>query len=164
METTKNVKRLFVGGLHHMVSENEIKERFSTFGAVTDVDLVFRKDNEGNPVKTFGYININTSETELKRCISMLNKSKWKGETLQVELAKECFLHKLAQERQVAAKNQFKPQVSSIKKVLESLKKAGVENFNIRSAVPGTEVPEHKIWKLSAAPFLDAPKKGLDCE
>ncbi|XP_041048008.1 nucleolar protein 8 isoform X1 [Carcharodon carcharias] len=149
METTKSLKRLFVGGLHHMVSESEIKERFSTFGAVTDVDIVFRKDSEGNPVKTFGYVNIRTSETELKRCMSILNKSKWKGGTLQIELAKECFLHKLAQERQDAAKNKHKPQVDNVAKVVESLKKAGVENFKIRSAVPGTEVPEHKDWIVS---------------
>ncbi|XP_043563828.1 nucleolar protein 8 isoform X2 [Chiloscyllium plagiosum] len=164
MEVTKHLKRLFVGGLHHTVSENEIKERFSTFGAVTDVDLVFRKDNEGNPIKTFGYININASERELKQCISILNKSKWKGETLQVELAKECFLHKLAQERQVVAKNQFKQQVNNTTKVVESLKKAGVENFNIRSAVPGTEIPEHKDWVVSkfgrVLPILHLRKNG----
>ncbi|XP_060691485.1 nucleolar protein 8 [Hemiscyllium ocellatum] len=164
MEMTKNLKRLFVGGLHHTVSENEIKERFNTFGAVTDVDLVFRKDNEGNPIKTFGYININASERELKQCISILNKSKWKGETLQVELAKECFLHKLAQERQVVAKNQFKQQVNNTTKVVESLKKAGVENFNIKSAVPGTEIPEHKDWVVSkfgrVLPILHLRKNG----
>ncbi|XP_038668521.1 nucleolar protein 8 isoform X2 [Scyliorhinus canicula] len=149
METTKSLKRLFVGGLHHTISESEIKERFGTFGAVTDVDIVFRKDSDGNPVKTFGYVNISASETELKRCMSILNKSKWKGETLQIEFAKECFLHKLAQERQDAAKNKHKPQVDGIAKVVESLKKAGVENFKIRSAVPGTEVPEHKDWIVS---------------
>uniref|UniRef100_UPI00398E5B29 nucleolar protein 8 isoform X2 n=1 Tax=Pristiophorus japonicus TaxID=55135 RepID=UPI00398E5B29 len=149
METAKSLKRVFVGGLHHMVSESEIKERFSTFGDVTDVDIVLRKDNQGNPVKTFGYVNISTSETELKRCMSILNKSKWKGETLQIELAKECFLHKLAQEREDAAKNKHKPQIDSIAKVMESLKKSGVENFKIRSAVPGTEVPEHKDWIVS---------------
>ncbi|XP_078065884.1 nucleolar protein 8 isoform X2 [Mustelus asterias] len=149
METTKSMKRLFVGGLHHTVSESEIKERFNTFGAVKDVDIVIRKDSEGNPVKTFGYINISTSEAELKRCMSILNKSKWKGGTLQIELAKECFLHKLAQERQEAAKNKHKPQIDSIAKMVESLKKAGVENFKIKSALPGTEVPEHKDWIVS---------------
>ncbi|GCB70447.1 hypothetical protein scyTo_0001286 [Scyliorhinus torazame] len=149
METTKSLKRLFIGGLHHTVSESEIKERFGTFGAVTDVDIVFKKDSEGNPVKTFGYVNISASETELKRCMSILNKSKWKGETLQIEFAKECFLHKLAQERQDADKNKHKPQVDGIAKVVESLKKAGVENFKIRSAVPGTEVPEHTDWIVS---------------
>ncbi|XP_067854727.1 nucleolar protein 8 isoform X2 [Heptranchias perlo] len=55
----------------------------------------------------------------------------------------------LAQERQDATKNKHKPQVDNKAKVVESLKKAGVENFMIRSAVPGTEVPEHKDWIVS---------------
>ncbi|XP_051874868.1 nucleolar protein 8 [Pristis pectinata] len=149
METAKSLKRVFVGGLHHLVSESEIKEIFSSFGDVTAVDVVFRKDNQGNPAKVFGYVNINISETELKRCMSVLNKSKWKGGKLQIELAKECFLHRLAQERQDIAKNKHKPHVDSIAKVVESLKKAGVENFKIKSAVPGTEVPDHKDWIVS---------------
>ncbi|XP_078270145.1 nucleolar protein 8 isoform X2 [Rhinoraja longicauda] len=103
----------------------------------------------GNPLKAFGYVNVNISETELKRCMSVLNKSKWKGGKLQIELAKECFLHRLAQERQNAAENKHKPRVDSIAMVMESLKKAGVENFKIKSAVPGTEVPEHKDWIVS---------------
>lgn len=149
METAKSLKRLFIGGLHHSVSESEIKEIFSSFGVVTTVDIVLRKDNKGNPVKAFGYANVNISETELKRCMSVLNKSKWKGGKLQIELAKECFLHRLAQERQIAAENKHKPHVDSIAMVMESLKKAGVENFKIKSAVPGTEVPEHKDWIVS---------------
>ncbi|XP_069793346.1 nucleolar protein 8 [Narcine bancroftii] len=149
MEAVKSLKRLFVGGLHHLVSENEIKEKFSSFGDVTTVDIVLRKDDQGNLVKAFGYVNINISETDLKRCISVLNKSKWKGGQLQIELAKESFLHRLAQERQDVAKNKHKPCVDSIAKAAESLKKAGVENFKIKSAVPGTEVPEHKDWIVS---------------
>lgn len=48
METAKSLKRLFIGGLHHSVSESEIKEIFSSFGVVTTVDIVLRKDNKGN--------------------------------------------------------------------------------------------------------------------
>ncbi|XP_062923640.1 nucleolar protein 8 [Mobula hypostoma] len=149
METAKSLKRLFVGGLHHLASEGEIKEIFSSFGDVAAVDIVLRKDNQGNPMKAFGYININISETELKRCMSYLNKSKWKGGKLQIELAKECFLHRLAEERQNAAKSKHNPHVDNITKVVESLKKVGVENFKMKSAVPGTEVPEHKDWIVS---------------
>ncbi|XP_059800600.1 nucleolar protein 8 [Hypanus sabinus] len=149
METAKSLRRLFVGGLHHLASESEIKEIFSSFGDVAAVDIVLRKDNQGNPMKAFGYININISEADLKRCISHLNKSKWKGGKLQIELAKECFLHRLAEERQNAAKSKHKPHVDNITKVVESLKKVGVENFKMKSAVPGTEVPEHKDWIVS---------------
>eukprot|EP00062_Callorhinchus_milii_P022582 gi/632980516/ref/XP_007907077.1/ PREDICTED: nucleolar protein 8 [Callorhinchus milii] len=149
METDKSLKRVFVGGLHHTVAESEIKERFSKFGDVMNVEIIIRKDDKGNPVKTFGYINMSSSEKELKKCISLLNKSNWKGGTLQIELAKESFLHKLVQERQDAAKNKNKPQVDSKAQVVESLKKAGVENFHLKSAVPGTEISGHKNWVVS---------------
>lgn len=31
------------------------------------------------------------------------------------------------------------------RKMLDSLSKAGVDNFTMRAAVPGTEVPGHKV-------------------
>ncbi|RXM94421.1 Nucleolar protein 8 [Acipenser ruthenus] len=87
------MKRLYVGGLNHSISQTELQQRFEKFGDVSDVDIVTRKDEQGDPVKTFGYLNINISETELRKCVSILNKTKWKGGTLQIELAKESFLH-----------------------------------------------------------------------
>uniref|UniRef100_A0A8C6V3Y8 Nucleolar protein 8 n=1 Tax=Naja naja TaxID=35670 RepID=A0A8C6V3Y8_NAJNA len=87
-------KRLYIGGLGHSVSEDELYERFSKFGNVTETEIISRKDEHGNPTKTFAYLNILLSEKELKKCISVLNKTKWKGGTLQIELAKESFLHR----------------------------------------------------------------------
>uniref|UniRef100_A0A674HTP4 RRM domain-containing protein n=1 Tax=Terrapene triunguis TaxID=2587831 RepID=A0A674HTP4_9SAUR len=66
---------------------------------VTTVEMVFGNvswlDMCGNPMKTFAYINIGISEADLKRCMSILNKTRWKGGTLQIELAKESFLHRI---------------------------------------------------------------------
>uniref|UniRef100_A0A3B1JJD2 Nucleolar protein 8 n=1 Tax=Astyanax mexicanus TaxID=7994 RepID=A0A3B1JJD2_ASTMX len=86
--------RLYVGGLSHTISEKDLRDRFGKFGEVSDVEIITRKDENGSPLKTFGYININTSDSEYKRCMTVLNKSKWKGGTLQIELAKESFLHR----------------------------------------------------------------------
>uniref|UniRef100_A0A8D0C114 Nucleolar protein 8 n=2 Tax=Salvator merianae TaxID=96440 RepID=A0A8D0C114_SALMN len=94
MEQTPILKRLYVGGLAHSISEAELQERFSKFGKVSEIEIVTRKDEQGIPTKTFAYINITLSEKELKRCLSILNKTKWKGGTLQIELAKESFLHR----------------------------------------------------------------------
>uniref|UniRef100_A0A7M4FNK2 Nucleolar protein 8 n=3 Tax=Crocodylus porosus TaxID=8502 RepID=A0A7M4FNK2_CROPO len=94
MEGKKILKRLYVGGLGHTVSEGELQERFSKFGEVTNVEILTRKDEQGNPMKSFAYINISISESDLKKCMSILNKTKWKGGTLQIELAKESFLHR----------------------------------------------------------------------
>ncbi|KAJ0050363.1 hypothetical protein NL108_017849, partial [Boleophthalmus pectinirostris] len=97
------------------------------------------------PYKTFGYINITISDPELKKCLSVLNKSQWKGGTLQIETAKESFLQRLHQEREDWAQlAQTPPGPSSQQKLLESLKDAGVSNFTMKSAVPGTEIPGHK--------------------
>ncbi|XP_075795813.1 nucleolar protein 8 isoform X3 [Pelodiscus sinensis] len=148
MEKIKVLKRLYVGGLGHTVSEAELQERFSKFGNVTDVEIVIRKDEQGNPMKTFAYISISISEVDLKRCMSILNKARWKGGTLQIELAKESFLHRLAQERQEARLKKEKPYMDGKANLLESLNKAGVVNFHMK-AVPGTEVPDHKDWVVS---------------
>uniref|UniRef100_A0A803YJ31 Nucleolar protein 8 n=1 Tax=Meleagris gallopavo TaxID=9103 RepID=A0A803YJ31_MELGA len=93
MEKKKVSKRLYVGGLGHTVSKAELQERFGKFGRVLDVEIITRKDEQGNPTKTFAYITVSSSESDLRKCISILNKTKWGGRTLQIEFAKESFLH-----------------------------------------------------------------------
>ncbi|XP_077385114.1 nucleolar protein 8 isoform X2 [Festucalex cinctus] len=149
--------RLYVGGLSHSVTQKDLTDRFGKFGNVEDVELRTRRDDEGVPYKTFAYIDLNISDTDLRKCMSVLNKSKWKGGTLQIEPAKQSLLHKFAQERQEEEKQQ--QQQSSRRdaddkhrnacKLLESLGEAGVDNFTMKAAVPGTEIPGHKDWVVS---------------
>ncbi|MCJ8744485.1 hypothetical protein PDJAM_G00119320 [Pangasius djambal] len=143
------MKRLYVGGLSHTISQKDLRDRFGKFGEVSDVEIITRKDENGSPLKIFGYVNINISDSDYKRCITVLNKSKWKGGTLQIELAKESFLHRLAEERQQAAEMIQTPRIDAKEKIVESLKAAGVENFHMKAAVPGTEIPGHKNWVVS---------------
>ncbi|XP_040890551.1 nucleolar protein 8 isoform X2 [Toxotes jaculatrix] len=144
------MRRLYVGGLSHSVTEKDLKDRFGKFGEVQDVELRTRRDEEGVPYKTFGYINIDISDADLKKCLTVLNKSKWKGGTLQIETAKESFLHRLAEERQAAEQLLQQPAAEDKRqKLLDSLSKAGVENFTMKAAVPGTEIPGHKDWVVS---------------
>uniref|UniRef100_A0A3Q2XYR6 Nucleolar protein 8 n=1 Tax=Hippocampus comes TaxID=109280 RepID=A0A3Q2XYR6_HIPCM len=146
------MQRLYVGGLSHSVTQKDLTDRFGKFGNVEDVELRTRRDDEGVPYKTFAYINLTISNTDLRKCMTVLNKSKWKGGTLQIEPAKESFLHKLAQERQL---EQQRPRRDTddkhpnAPKLLESFSKAGVENFTMKAAVPGTEIPGHKDWVVS---------------
>ncbi|KAM6060424.1 nucleolar protein 8 isoform 2-T2 [Theristicus caerulescens] len=145
MEKKQVSKRLYVGGLGHTVSKAELQERFGKFGHVLDAEIITRKDDQGNPMKTFAYISVSISDADLRKCMSILNKTKWKGGTLQIELAKENFLHRLAMEREEAKLQKEKPQRKDKTCLLESLKKAGVVDFHMK-AVPGTEVPDHKKW------------------
>ncbi|KAF2982385.1 hypothetical protein EK904_001180 [Melospiza melodia maxima] len=143
MEKEQVSKRLYVGGLGHTVSKAELEERFGKFGRVLEAEIITRKDDQGNPTKTFAYISVNISDADLKKCMSVLNKTKWKGGTLQIELAKESFLHRLATEREEAKLQKEKPQRNDQMCLLESLKQKGIVDFHMR-AVPGTEVPDHK--------------------
>ncbi|NWU88504.1 NOL8 protein, partial [Upupa epops] len=145
MEKNQVSKRLYVGGLGHTVSKGELAERFGKFGHVLDAEIITRKDEQGNPMKTFAYISVNISDGDLKKCMSVLNRTKWKGGMLQIELAKESFLHRLAVEREEAKLQKEKPLRSDGMCLLESLNKAGVTDFHMK-AVPGTEVPDHKKW------------------
>uniref|UniRef100_A0A8C0ELU9 Nucleolar protein 8 n=1 Tax=Bubo bubo TaxID=30461 RepID=A0A8C0ELU9_BUBBB len=86
MEKKQVSKRLYVGGLGHTVSKAELQERFGKFGRVLDAEIITRKDDQGNPMKTFAYISVSISDADLRKCMSILNKSKWKGGTLQIEL------------------------------------------------------------------------------
>ncbi|XP_065543927.1 nucleolar protein 8 isoform X2 [Lathamus discolor] len=138
-------KRLYVGGLGHAVSKAELQERFGKFGHVLDAEIITRQDDQGNPLKAFAYITVNISDADLRKCMTVLNKTKWKGGTLQIQLAKESFLHRLAREREEAKLQKENPQRNGQTSLLESLKKVGVVDFFMK-AVPGTEVPDHKKW------------------
>ncbi|XP_069906253.1 nucleolar protein 8 isoform X2 [Oryctolagus cuniculus] len=143
MKASRETKRLFVGGLGPTISEADLQNQFSRFGEVSDVEIITRKDDQGNPQKVFAYVNIRIAEGDLKKCMSVLNKTKWKGGTLQIQLAKESFLHRLAQEREEAkAKKENSTGNTSL------LEKMGSVDFHMK-AVPGTEVPGHKNWVVS---------------
>ncbi|KAF6120647.1 nucleolar protein 8 [Phyllostomus discolor] len=144
MKASRETKRLFVGGLGQNVSEVDLQNQFSRFGEVSDVEIITRKDDQGNPQKVFAYINIRVAETDLKKCMSVLNKTKWKGGTLQIQLAKENFLQRLAQEREEAKAKKEKSTIGNT----NLLEKMGVVDFHMK-AVPGTEVPGHKNWVVS---------------
>ncbi|XP_043421704.1 nucleolar protein 8 isoform X1 [Prionailurus bengalensis] len=144
MKANREVKRLFVGGLGQNISRADLQNQFSRFGEVSDVEIITRKDDKGNPQKVFAYINIRLAEADLNKCMSVLNKTKWKGGTLQIQLAKESFLHRLAQEREEAKAKKEKSTIGNT----SFLEKMGVVDFHVK-AVPGTEVPGHKNWVVS---------------
>ncbi|XP_060062959.1 nucleolar protein 8-like [Ylistrum balloti] len=145
MEST--VKRLFVGGLFNNITDSELRDRFSKFGNVDSIEIKTKKNSNGLPEKTFAYLDVNITDENLKKCLSVLNKSRWKGNELKIQHAKADFMKRLKEERE----NNFeKPAKVKNKKVilqdpLEGV--AGVENFHMKGAVPGTQVDvEEKNW------------------
>ncbi|XP_051833502.1 nucleolar protein 8 [Antechinus flavipes] len=144
MAASPGERRLFVGGLGPSVTQDDVRAQLGRFGVVSSVELVSRVNELGLPEKTFAYANVRLSEGDLKKCMSALNKTTWKGGTLQVQLAKESFLHRLAEERlQAKAQQEACPQGGS------TASPPTILEFHMKKAVPGTEVPGHKDWVVS---------------
>lgn len=59
----------------------------------------------------------------------------------------KCLCNRLAQERQEAAEQHHRQPAAedNVQKLLDSLSKSGVDNFTMKAAVPGTEIPGHKV-------------------
>ncbi|KAJ1306461.1 hypothetical protein OPQ81_007464 [Rhizoctonia solani] len=83
MQTT----RLHISGLTPSISASDLKQRFSTFGEVSDVDGVGKLDGVGRPRK-FAYLTLETTQPKLARCMNLLSGSTWKGAKLRIGEAK----------------------------------------------------------------------------
>eukprot|EP00794_Sanderia_malayensis_P007114 gene7114-7918_t len=137
-------KRIFVGGLFPEVSKEDIKGLFKNFGSISAVDVIQRKDNEnGEEIsKTFAYVNINGSEKNINKCISVYGKTKWKGHELKLQVAKESYLTRLKREQEMkttATNGKEKRQTKTYDALVEKIAKT-------KAAVPGTEIADERNW------------------
>ncbi|RWS08068.1 putative RNA-binding protein CG14230-like protein [Dinothrombium tinctorium] len=93
-----NCKRLYVGNLSQIVTESDLKDLFSKFGEVRDVEIKVKNVDEKQ--KTFAYVDLQIEDHSVPSLIKRLNTSKWKGNEITVQVAKESFLQRLAKERE----------------------------------------------------------------
>lgn len=157
------MKRLFVGGLFPGVTEDDIIERFKRFGEITGVEIKKKKTTDTASLgNTFAYIDLNITDENLSKCFSLYNKTKWKGLSLRIQLAKEDFLKRLIKERE----NGFavKPKIKKPKgKHQEPLKNQKIQDFVMQGAVPGTLIEGGKDWVVGkygrVLPIVHIPSK-----
>ncbi|BDA43982.1 probable nucleolar protein 8 at N-terminal half [Coccomyxa sp. Obi] len=104
-DSLKEETRLYVGGLPHDVSPEQIAQRFQSFGTVQSVELVPEKKGSvyaGPTLKQcrgFAFVQLSPKdETALHRCVSMYNGCKWMGGVLRVEPASMHYKARLAKE------------------------------------------------------------------
>ncbi|WWC58359.1 uncharacterized protein I303_100899 [Kwoniella dejecticola CBS 10117] len=79
-------KRLHVGGLTPAITAQHIKERFSSFGTVTNVEEL-KPDAFGQP-RPFTFLTLETTPAQLKKCLNILSGSFWRGTQLRLAEAK----------------------------------------------------------------------------
>eukprot|EP00057_Strongylocentrotus_purpuratus_P007277 XP_011661751.1 PREDICTED: nucleolar protein 8-like [Strongylocentrotus purpuratus] len=149
-------RRLFIGGLHHELKEQDLKERFGRHGSISSLRLKTKKDTKGNPIKTFAHMDIVLTDKELKKCMSIYNNTKWNGNTMQIQLAKESDLTRLERERTavctlgdedvVVRPKKPSHQAAAVKRLEENFEKAGISEFVVKGKVPGTQIEGEKNW------------------
>lgn len=94
--------RLYVGGLPPDVSEEQLRARFTPFGAVSSCSLAPPKVYGGASFpRNFGHVELEPKdEAALRRCISAYNGCRWKGALLKCALARPHYLERLRQPEQ----------------------------------------------------------------
>ncbi|KAG1646410.1 hypothetical protein G6F44_000864 [Rhizopus delemar] len=96
-DTTPVNKRIYLGGLHSSITEDQIKERFSRFGTISHIHVA--RDSE-NLCRGFAHMNIDTIPKKWAQCLSVYKGSKWKGQEIKIEEAKMDYKEREALRRQ----------------------------------------------------------------
>lgn len=82
-------KRLHIGGLKPEITTIHLKDRFSIFGTVKDVEEL-QPDALGNP-RPFTFLTLETTPAQLRRCLNIMSGSHWRGALLRIAEAKPRF-------------------------------------------------------------------------
>ncbi len=76
---------LYVGNLAYSVTEEDLKEAFSEYGALESVNII--KDKYSGQSKGFGFVEM-PDNSEADKAIKALNGSQLKGRPIKVNQAK----------------------------------------------------------------------------
>lgn len=132
-------KRIYIGGLHSSVTEEQIQERFGKFGKINNVTVAKNTDNE---CRGFAHMSIHTTPKQWESCLSVYNGAKWKGQLLKLEEAKMDW-----QERKRLRDEKIKEQEEKKRKRL--LRWNDSDGFHAKDMTPVTDnnMGTRKGWK-----------------
>ena len=80
-----NANKIYVGNLPYQIEDDEVKEAFTQFGNVQEINLI--RDRYSNECKGFGFITFETDEAA--ESALTFNGEELKGRRLKVNIARE---------------------------------------------------------------------------
>lgn len=84
-----NVDRIYIGGLSNHTSAQCIETLLRPFGQVDNVDV--------NP-RGFAHASLSCASSKVDRCITVLNRTLWRGNVLRLERAQKHYMQRLKEE------------------------------------------------------------------
>ncbi|KAI0248754.1 hypothetical protein BJV78DRAFT_1233136 [Lactifluus subvellereus] len=106
--TVPITKRLHISGLTPAISSHHLSHRLGTFGTVAALDGLGKLDALGQPRK-FAYVTLETTKTQLSKCMNVLSGSTWKGAKLRIGEAKPDFRERISLENASQAQTEETP-------------------------------------------------------
>ncbi|KAJ1490406.1 hypothetical protein T484DRAFT_1614030 [Baffinella frigidus] len=85
MQDSLDDKKLFVGGIPWAFDSEDLREAFSSFGTVTDANIVY--DRETGRSRGFGFVSFEETDAAKKACNEM-DQAEVGGRTVNVNFAK----------------------------------------------------------------------------
>ncbi|XP_013137403.1 PREDICTED: probable RNA-binding protein CG14230 [Papilio polytes] len=104
--------RLFVGNIPKSLSENDLREAFTSYGEIINLDIK-QKPGAENDEKRFAFLTLSASNYEVESCIKKIADVDFNGQRLYVTRARESFLERLQREREQASKKEEKKETVS---------------------------------------------------
>ncbi|KAI0290587.1 hypothetical protein BC826DRAFT_1026167 [Russula brevipes] len=101
-------KRLHISGLTPAISSHDLSCRLATFGSVTALDGLGTLDALGQP-RNFAFVTLETTQSQLSRCMNVLSGSTWKGAKLRIGNAKPDFRERIALEKMSMGAEETRP-------------------------------------------------------
>lgn len=83
-------KRLHISGLTPAITAADLTRRLGSYGAVTALDGLGKRDALGNE-RPYAYATLSTTKGKLSKCMNVLSGAVWKGAKLRVGEAKPDF-------------------------------------------------------------------------
>ncbi|KAJ3757756.1 hypothetical protein EV360DRAFT_70876 [Lentinula raphanica] len=140
------VKRLHISGLTPSLTPADLSARLSHFGTVKSVDGFGLSDGVGQPRK-FGYVTIETTSGMLKKCLSSLSGTTYKGAKLRIGEAKPDFTERILGLRIAKEKAESSSESSNKQRRLHHSKFSGVQASDM-SLVTRDNASQRLGWKV----------------
>jgi len=107
-------KRLFLNNLPNNVTRPELEAKFSEYGVVSNVEIKERKTITSNQTPHFGYVQLQIDRANLQNCLEEFSNKKWKGQYIDVQIAKESFMERLKREREEKVNGTSIPSIKNV--------------------------------------------------